>query len=153
MALLLERRAQQKQYAQEIGMELVADAYVLSTHADGSQPCLPDSLGRAYWRLAHEIGVHTRFHDLRHFVAAQAIAAGIDVRTVAGRLGHADPAITLRVYSHVLAEGDRAAAALLGGLVLGPGILERPPARRASSGKNRSWVGRISSGARSEGPN
>ncbi len=97
----------------------MADAYVLSTHADGSQPCLPDSLGRAYWRLAHEIGDHTRFHDLRHFAAAQAIAAGIDVRTVAGRLGHADPAITLRVYSHVLAEGDRAAAALLGGLVLG----------------------------------
>jgi integrase len=37
---------------QEIGTELVADAYVLSTHADGSQPCLPDTLGRAYWRLA-----------------------------------------------------------------------------------------------------
>ena len=46
-------------------------------------------------------------------------AAPIDVRTVAGRLGHADPAITLRVYSHVLAERDKAVADLLGGLVLG----------------------------------
>jgi len=96
----------------------VADVDVLSTLASGAQPCLPDSLGRRYWRLAHEIGVHTRFHDLRHFAATQAIAAGIDVRTVAGPLGHSGPAITLRVYSHVLAERDRAAAELLGGLVL-----------------------------------
>jgi integrase len=117
---LLERRARQEEYAKEVGTKLVANAYVLSTHAGGSQPCLPDSLGRAYWRLAHQIGVQARFHDLRHFAATQAIAASIDVSTVAGRLGHADPAITLRVYSHVLAERDRAAAALLGGLVLGP---------------------------------
>lgn len=119
VALLVERRAGQEKYAAQIGTEVAADAYVLSTHADGSEPCLPDTLGRTYWRLAHEIGVRTRFHDLRHFAATQAIAAGIDVRTVAGRLGHADPAITLRVYSHVVAERDRAAAELLGGLVLG----------------------------------
>jgi integrase len=40
------------------------------------------------------------------------------VRTVAGRLGHADAGTTLRVYSHVLADRDRAAAEHLGGLVL-----------------------------------
>lgn len=118
VALLAERRVGQEKYAGEVGVELVPDAYVLSSYADGSEPYLPDSLGRTYWRLAHEVGVHTRFHDLRHFTATQAIAAGIDVRTVAGRLGHADPAITLRVYSHVVAERDRAAAELLGGLVL-----------------------------------
>ena len=118
VALLAERRAGQEKYASEIGTELSADAYVLSTHADGSQPCLPDSLGRTYWRLANGLGIKTRFHDLRHFTATQALAAGIDVRTVAGRLGHADPAITLRVYSHVVAERDRAAAELLGALVL-----------------------------------
>jgi integrase len=47
------------------------------------------------------------------------IGAGIDVRTVAGRLGHADASTTLRVYSHVLRERDKAAAGHLGGLVLG----------------------------------
>jgi integrase len=30
--------------------------------------------------------------------------AGVPVHVVAGRLGHADPAVTLRVYSHVLRE-------------------------------------------------
>ena len=30
--------------------------------------------------------------------------AGVPVHVVAARLGHADPAVTLRVYSHVLRE-------------------------------------------------
>ncbi len=119
LGLLELRRSAQEDYAAQVGTQLVANPYVLSGHADGSAPFLPDTLGRNYWRLARAHGVRTRFHDLRHFAATQAIAAGIDVRTVAGRLGHADPAITLRVYSHVLAERDKAVADLLGSLVLG----------------------------------
>ena len=117
--LLTERHLDQEKYARTVGLELVQDPYVLSRDADGSQPCLPDGLGRAYWRLTREFGIQTRFHDLRHFSATQLIGAGTDVRTVAGRLGHADASTTLRVYSHVLAERDRAAAEHLGGLVLG----------------------------------
>jgi integrase len=56
---------------------------------------------------------HVRLHDLRHFTATQLIGAGVDVRTVAGRLGHSDPSITLRVYSDVIEERGRAAAALI----------------------------------------
>jgi integrase len=51
-----------------------------------------------------------RLHDLRHFTATQLIGAGVDVRTVAGRLGYSDLSLTLRVYGHVLEERDRAAA-------------------------------------------
>ena len=116
--LLAERRLEQEKYAQTVGVELVPDPYVLSRDADSSQPCLPDGLGRGYWRLTHGLGIQTRFHDLRHFSATQLIGAGIDVRTVAGWLGHGDASTTLRVYSHVLAERDRAAAGHLGGLVL-----------------------------------
>ena len=32
------------------------------------------------------------------------LLAGVPVHVVAARLGHADPAVTLRVYSHVLRE-------------------------------------------------
>ena len=32
------------------------------------------------------------------------LMAGVPVHAVAARLGHADPAVTLRVYSHVLRE-------------------------------------------------
>jgi integrase len=61
-----------------------------------------------------------RLQDLRHFTATQLVGAGVDVRTVAGRLGHTDPSLTLRVYSHVIEERDRAAASILGN-VLRPG--------------------------------
>ena len=43
---------------------------------------------------------HARLHDLRHLHAT----VGFPVHVVAARLGHADPAVTLRVYSHVLRE-------------------------------------------------
>lgn len=60
-----------------------------------------------------------RLHDLRHFAATQALAAGIPVRTVAGRLGHANPATTHNVYAHFIEASDQAAAEVLGELVAG----------------------------------
>ena len=36
--------------------------------------------------------------------------AGVPVHIVAARLGHADPAITLRVYAHVIRTAETAAA-------------------------------------------
>ncbi|MGH9278642.1 MAG: tyrosine-type recombinase/integrase [Acidimicrobiales bacterium] len=53
-------------------------------------------------------------HDLRHYVATRLLAAGVDVRSVAGRLGHRNAATTLNVYYHFLAEADREAANVLG---------------------------------------
>src|SRR5690606_30786186 len=44
---------------------------------------------------------HARVHDLRHIHATTLLLAGVPVHVVAARLGHADPAITLRVYAHV----------------------------------------------------
>ncbi|HYB14759.1 MAG TPA: site-specific integrase, partial [Streptosporangiaceae bacterium] len=47
---------------------------------------------------------HARLHDLRHLHATTLLLARVPVHVVAARLGHADPAVTLRVYSHVLRE-------------------------------------------------
>ena len=47
---------------------------------------------------------HARLHDLRHLHATTLLLAGVPVHVVAARLGHADPSVTLRVYSHVLRE-------------------------------------------------
>lgn len=59
-----------------------------------------------------------RFHDLRHFAATVLAGAGVDIRTIAGRLGHAHPAFTLRTYAHFMEAADRQAAAVMGGLDL-----------------------------------
>ncbi|WP_207944946.1 tyrosine-type recombinase/integrase [Actinomadura rubrisoli] len=40
-------------------------------------------------------------HDLRHIRATTLLLTGVPVHVPAARLGHADPAITLRVYAHV----------------------------------------------------
>ncbi|MER7250810.1 tyrosine-type recombinase/integrase [Kribbella sp. NPDC000426] len=45
---------------------------------------------------------HARLHDLRHVHATLLLIAGVPVHVVAERLGHADPAITLRIYAHVI---------------------------------------------------
>jgi integrase len=42
------------------------------------------------------------------------LAKGVDIRTVAERLGHTDPSLTLRVYAHVIEQRDRAAAEIMG---------------------------------------
>ncbi len=54
-----------------------------------------------------------RFHDLRHTAATLLLAQGVHPKVVQERLGHAQIAITLDVYSHVLPSMGREAAAKL----------------------------------------
>jgi integrase len=119
-AFLVRRHVEQRRYAETVGVILAADPFVLSRSADGLEPCLPDGLSHQYQRLANDLGLATHFHELRHFSATTGIAGGADVRTVAGRLGHADPSVTLRVYAHALEARDRDLASMLGRAVLGP---------------------------------
>src|SRR5919107_376637 len=53
------------------------------------------------------------FHDLRDTAGTLMIRGGVDVRTVAGILGHAGPAMTLRRYAHVLPDMRERAANLI----------------------------------------
>ena len=55
--------------------------------------------------------------SLRHFVATQLFGAGVDARTIAGRLGHRDAATTLNVYAHFLQSVDRGAADIIGSVI------------------------------------
>jgi integrase len=57
----------------------------------------------------HELE-HIRFHDLRHFNATMMLKYGISKVEAANRLGHSDPAITEKIYQHVLEEMDQKAA-------------------------------------------
>ncbi len=61
-----------------------------------------------------------RFHDLRHAGATLLIAAGVDVKTVQHRLGHASAVTTLDVYAHASPAKDTEAAGVLNLLLTGP---------------------------------
>jgi integrase len=58
-------------------------------------------------RRAQKEGVRPlRLHCTRHTWASLALQAGKSVRWVADQLGHADPAMTLRVYAHVIPDDE-----------------------------------------------
>jgi integrase len=118
IALLSQHRSRAAQWMSEEGAELAANAFVFSPYDEATKPFRPDNVTSFFIRVRNEVGAPTvRLHDLRHFTATQLIGAGVDVRTVAGRLGHSDPSVTLRVYSHALEERDRAAAAVIGNIL------------------------------------
>ncbi len=125
-SLLVRHRRMLEEWAAKAEVAVVTDGYVLpggpawGFDPTGAEPLRPNSVTSAFARLARRSGVAVRFHDLRHFSATQLIGAGVDVRTVAHRLGHADPSTTLRVYAHALAARDQEAAAILGRLVSAP---------------------------------
>lgn len=56
---------------------------------------------------------HLNFHGLRHTSATFLISKGMDIETVAGRLGHSTSATTQNVYSHFLEAKDKQAADLM----------------------------------------
>lgn len=89
-------------------------SFVFSDALGGATSWYPDSVSRRFRRLCEREAVTgVRLHDLRHFVATQLLSAGVDVRTVAGRLGHRKAATTLNVYAHVLEQSDRQAADIM----------------------------------------
>jgi integrase len=51
-----------------------------------------------------------RFHDLRHSSATLMLAEGVHGKIVQERLGHSNIAMTLDLYSHVMADMHRQAA-------------------------------------------
>jgi integrase len=118
LALLRSHRAAQAETALASGTTLTPDAYVFSRVADASIPIRPDGVTHRFSKLARRLGVSCRLHDLRHFMVTQLISAGVDVRTVAGRAGHADGGrITLGTYAHFQQAQDRKAAELMDGLL------------------------------------
>ena len=112
--VLRERWAYQADLAERAGSPLVEDPFVLSYSAHAGNPVNPDTISHRFAALATKSKVHCRFHDLRHFSVTTLIAAGMDIRTVSTRHGHASATMTLNRYSHALPASDREAAAVLG---------------------------------------
>ena len=74
------------------------------------QPLKPDRVSEFFTRFRQRLMLKTRFHDLRHGHASQALRSGVPVKIVQSRLDHSTAAFTLDVYGHVMPGDDQRAA-------------------------------------------
>lgn len=105
---------------------------------DGSgEPVHPHSISQAFERLARRASVPViRLHDLRHTHGTLLIKAGVPVKVVSERLGHATPAFTIDTYQHVLPGMQADAARLFEGLIV-PSLQPADDCREKTRGKRR----------------
>ena len=103
---------------------------------DGSAHLQPNYVSQRYGKLVKRLGIETSIHKLRHYSATELIAAGVDVRTVAGRLGHGGGGTTtLRTYAAWVSESDqRAATNLATRMPTRPEAAVLPPVDETDSG-------------------
>ena len=112
--LLAEYRELCGKRAAQVGGIFAAGGYVFSSDWFGERPWPPDTVTHWFRRVSAAAGVDCTLRSLRHYNATQMLAAGIDLRTAAGRLGHAaGGAMTLKVYAHRTRPADQRAAELL----------------------------------------
>lgn len=79
------------------------------------QPLRHSTVQHALKRQCERLGLPpVTPHGLRHLHASLLLAAGLPVPAVSARLGHANPAITMKVYAHALAGQDAQAAQAIG---------------------------------------
>ncbi len=110
-------RSYREHCAERAGLKAMkSDARIFSLAPDGSTWLKPDSVSQRYARMCARLGWDMNIHQLRHYSATELIAAGTDIRTVAGRLGHGGGgSTTLKVYSAWVAEADDRASGTLAG--------------------------------------
>lgn len=115
LATLQAHFRRREERARDCGTVLISDAFVFSPDPDGRRPAAPNDVTKEFMRLRDRAGLESvRLHDFRHFAATRLLSAGVSVRTVSGRLGHASASMTLGVYAHFLEVSDREAAEALG---------------------------------------
>lgn len=87
----------------------------ICTTADG-EFMRPSKVSELYSDFRDELKLpeNTSFHTLRHTHATWLLAEGVDWRTIQERLGHADGAITIKLYTHAIPGRDREAAQAFG---------------------------------------
>jgi integrase len=117
---------------------LEADRFIFSHDPNGTTPWRPDYATLAFARLAERLGIaRIRLHDLRHFAATTMLLNGIDVRTAAGRLGHARASTTLDIYAHYTQPADQRASDTLAGSLDTRETSARPDRRSPPVSVNR----------------
>ncbi len=121
MAVLADHAKRHEEQARGLGVDPVPQAFVFSYQPLHDVPADPSAVTHRYGRMCSALGIDSHLHALRHYSATELLTAGVDLRTVAGRLGHGGGgATTLRVYAAWVGESDRRAAEILAGRMRRP---------------------------------
>jgi integrase len=99
-AKLKRLRTERKKQAPADGRVFDAAEWVFPNE-DGTPIYYTNFLRRVWHKVQDIAKVRRRTpHDLRHSWASHMLASGADLAYVSNQLGHANPSITLRIYSH-----------------------------------------------------
>ncbi len=118
MELAREWKTEQLRYRMAIGSQWIGENHIF-IQWNGKQ-MHPDTPYKAFKRIIKRYNETIKneadklpdipLHGLRHTSATLLISQNVDVRTVSGRLGHAQTSTTMDIYSHALKEMDEKAA-------------------------------------------
>jgi len=121
VAVLAEHRQRYEALCREIGTEPADQAFLFSHEPTRGRPHDPSGITHRYSAMCASLRISSHLHALRHYSATELLTAGVDLRTVAGRLGHGGGgATTLKVYAAWVGESDRRAADILGSRMTRP---------------------------------
>lgn len=112
MQLLSQYRREQSLLRLKMGERWVNTGYCFTR--ENGEPMHPDSITDWLSRFSKKYDLpHVNPHKFRHTQASILIGEGVDIITVAKRLGHKDPSTTSNIYAHVLAKADAEANKVL----------------------------------------
>jgi integrase len=115
-AALREHRRAQVAERMALGAAYHDEGFVFC-HLDGT-PFHPDGITQRFQRHVRQAGLpHIRLHDLRHSYATLSLRAGVAVKVVSERLGHAKPSITSDIYQHAIPELQEDAALRIAAMI------------------------------------
>ena len=107
--MLRQYRAAQLEARLSVGDQWEDNDFVFTTW--NGKALRPDTLTKWFRKFIDRNGLPPiTLHGLRHTNATLLIAAGINLRTVSGRLGHSRAATTANIYAHAIQSADAAAA-------------------------------------------
>jgi len=114
--VLRNHRATQRQEKQLLG-DGYHDQGLVFAREDGT-PVHPDYFSQTFDRTVKRLGLpKIRLHDLRHTHATLGLAAGVHVKVISDRLGHATTSFTQDVYMHAIPAVEEDAADQIANIV------------------------------------
>jgi integrase len=87
---------------------------------ENGDPVHPDYFSQTFDRTVKRLGLpKIRLHDLRHTHATLGLKAGVPIKVMSDRLGHATTAFTMDIYTHAIPAIEHEAAEQIADLVFG----------------------------------